>query len=116
MMSGDSPAPVEAEAVTFGRPSEWVVARPAESMVTRLLSDEPQATSLVRSWVLPSLNVPVAVNCCWEPSVTLGLEGVTRREDSVGGVFVPEVQPTRPSAVNTKARRIAGEKQSNRFL
>jgi hypothetical protein len=47
----------------------------------------------------------------------LGLEGVTRREDSVGGgVFIPEVQPPRPSAVNTKSRRIAGKKQSNRFL
>jgi hypothetical protein len=64
--------------------------------------------------VLPSLNVPVAVNCCCEPSATLGLAGVTCREDNVGD-FVPEVQLPKPNAVNVKAKRIAGKEQSNRI-
>src|SRR6266446_9856285 len=102
------PTPVSPEAVICGRPKEWVVARPAESIVTMLSADELHLTVLVRSWVLPSLNVPVAVNCCWAPSATLGLAGVTCREDNVGD-FVPEVQPPKPNAVNVNAKRIAGK-------
>src|SRR6266849_9955361 len=106
MTSAAVPTPVSPEAVICGSPKEWVVARPAESIVTMLLSDELHLTVLVRSWVLPSLNVPVAVNCC-EPSATLGLAGVTFREDNAGGgVFVPE-QPPKPNAVNRKAIGIA---------
>src|SRR5260370_1451015 len=105
------PTPVSPEAVICGRPKEWVVARPAESIVTMLLSDELHLTLLVRSWVLPSLKVPVAVNCCCEPSATLALAGVTCREDNVRDF--PEVQPPKPNAVN--ATRIAGKEQSNRI-
>src|SRR6266851_7534636 len=108
------PTPVSPEAVICGRPKEWVVARPAESIVTMLLSDELHLTLLVRSWVLPLLNVPVAVNCCWEPSVTLALAGVTCREDNVSRD--PEVQPPKPNVVSVSARRIARNEQSNRTL
>src|SRR6266481_4606804 len=91
------PTPVSPEAVICGRPKEWVVARPAESIVTMLLSDELHLTLLVTSWVLASLNVPVAVNCCWEPSVTLALAGVTFREDNVVGGL--QLQPPYPNVV-----------------
>src|SRR6266446_679018 len=108
------PAPVSPEAVICGRPKEWVVARPAESIVTMLLSDELHLTLLVTCWVLASVNVPVAVNCFWEPSVTLALAGVTFREDNVAGG--PELQPPKPNVVSVSARRIARNEQSNRTL
>src|ERR1700674_3819390 len=114
MMSAAVPTPVSPEAVITGRPKARVVARPAESIVTMLLSDELHLTVLVRSWVLPSLNVPVAVNCCCEPSATLGLAGVTFREDNASRD--PEVQPPKPNVVSVSARRIARNEQSNRTL
>jgi hypothetical protein len=60
--------------------------------------------------------VPVAVNCCCEPSATLGLAGVTWREDNVGVDFIPEVQPPKPNAMNVNAKRIARNELSNRTL
>lgn len=41
----------------------WARASPLELTVATPVSDELQVTRLVRSWVLPSLNVPAAVNC-----------------------------------------------------
>src|SRR5260370_24172318 len=105
------PTPVSPEAVICGRPKEWVVARPAESIVTMLLSDELHLTLLVRSWVLPSLKVPVAVNCCCEPSATLALAGVTSREDNVRDF--PPGQPPKTKAV--KAKRNAGERTAKQI-
>jgi len=81
-----------------------------------LLSDELHRTVLVRSWVLPSLNVPVAVNCCCEPSAMLGLAGETCMETSVGGgVFMPELQPHKPNDTNTKAIRMTGMRNGIEF-
>jgi hypothetical protein len=39
------------------------VANPAVLMVATVVAEELQVAVLVRFWVLPSLNVPVAVNC-----------------------------------------------------
>ena len=44
-------------------PAPCVVARPAPLMVATPLSDEDQLTLEVRFCVVPSLKLPVAVNC-----------------------------------------------------
>ena len=44
-------------------PAATVVARPALLIVATEVLDELQATVVVISWVVPSKNVPVAVNC-----------------------------------------------------
>ena len=40
-----------------------VEAKPVDAIVATATFDELQATELVRFWVVPSVNVPVAVNC-----------------------------------------------------
>jgi hypothetical protein len=46
-------------------------------IVARVVSDELQFTEAVSSWVLPSLKVAVAVNCCVAPTEIDGLVGET---------------------------------------
>jgi hypothetical protein len=58
-------------------PVPTAVARPAASIVTRDGKDEVHATDDVRFCVVPSVNEPVAVNCCLRPFGTVGLKGVT---------------------------------------
>jgi hypothetical protein len=48
-----------------------------------------QAAVLVRSRVLPSVYVPVALSCCTAPSGKVALAGVIAMETSVAGVPVP---------------------------
>jgi hypothetical protein len=48
-----------------------------------------QVTVLVRSCVLPSLNVPVAFSCCVLPSANDGFAGSTAIDDSTAAVPVP---------------------------
>ncbi len=43
--------------------------------------------------MLPSENVPVAVNCCWPPGATLEVDGVTAIEIATGGVTVALAVP-----------------------
>lgn len=43
--------------------------------------------------MLPSLNVPVAVNCCVNPLAIEGLAGVTLMDVSVAAVTVRVVEP-----------------------
>jgi hypothetical protein len=43
--------------------------------------------------MLPSVNVPVAVNCWVFPSETDGSAGVTARETSAGALTVKVVEP-----------------------
>jgi hypothetical protein len=44
-------------------PAATPVARPELPIVATALLSEPHTTQLVRSWLEPSLKVPVAVNC-----------------------------------------------------
>jgi hypothetical protein len=59
--------------------------------------DEVQVTEMVISRVVPSENVPVAVNCWVAPTDRLGLDGVTAMEDRVAEftvtVVLPEIVP-----------------------
>jgi hypothetical protein len=55
--------------------------------------EELQLTLAVRSWILPSANVPVAVNGCVSPSGTEGMAGVTAMETSADRLTVSVVEP-----------------------
>src|SRR5580765_4337287 len=74
------------------------VARPWVPLVLLIVatpvSDEAHVTDVVRFWVLPSLKVPVAVNC-WVPLMPIeGFGGVTANDCNVGGgVTVSTVEP-----------------------
>ena len=55
---------------------------------------EPQSTVFVMFWLLPSVNVPVAVNCCVMPSGIEGIAGVMAIETNAAGVTFTVVEPT----------------------
>jgi hypothetical protein len=63
--------------------------KPAADTLATVLADELQATEFVRSCVLPSVYVPVAVSCRGTPAATDGLPGVIAIETSVAGFPVP---------------------------
>ena len=73
-------------------PCPTLVARPwlpaALLIVATLAMLDAQVTEPVRFCVLPLVNVPVAANCCVEPSVIEGLDGVTATDTRVGAVIV----------------------------
>src|SRR2546422_229612 len=77
-------------------------------MVALLGSDDVQAAELVMSCVEPSLNLPIASNCCVAPRVIDGLLALTVIEVSVGVELPEDVafllprQPLRLPASNAK--------------
>jgi hypothetical protein len=77
-------------------PAEMAVARPVEAMVATEGVADDQTTLLVRFWVLPSLNVPVAVNCCVAFLITAGLAGVTTRDFNVAATTVKDIEDVKP--------------------
>ena len=84
-------------AVTVVVPTATLVARPSvPAALLTVATDglvELHVTDAVRSWLEPSLNVPVAVNGCVVPSPIEGSAGVTSMEVSTGGVTVSVVDP-----------------------
>jgi len=76
-------------------------AKPAPLIVATAVFVELQVTELVRFCVLPSLYVPVAVNCWLIPLATDGVTGVTAIEANTGGVTVRVVDPLMPPDVAT---------------
>jgi hypothetical protein len=64
-------------AVMLVVPAATVLAAPAEVTVATAVADDVQLTELVRSLLLPSLYLPVAVNCCPRPNATDALAGET---------------------------------------
>jgi hypothetical protein len=79
-------------ALMFALPTATAVARPALMVATAVLVEAQEAV-LVRFCVLPSLYVPVAVNCWMEAWTIEGLAGVTPTETSVAGVTVKLAEP-----------------------
>src|SRR5438034_7694532 len=74
------------------------LAKPLLLMVATDVLEEVQPTERVRTCVLPSLKVPVAVNCCVVPLAIDGFAGVTTIDDSTA-VTVNVVEPmTGPKA------------------
>ena len=70
-------------------PAPAEVARPALSMGATVVSEDVQVTDEVRSCVLPSEYVPVAVNCCVAPRVMLESAGAIVRETRTGDAPLP---------------------------
>jgi hypothetical protein len=69
-------------------PAPTVVARPVESMVAVAVDELDHTTELLKSCVVPSPYVPVALNCCVLPSATDGFDGPTAIDDKVAVVIV----------------------------
>src|SRR5580692_1928170 len=74
-----------------------VLASPPAVMVATLTSEDVQVTCAVRSSVVPSLKVPVAVNCWVPPSDMLGSGGATVMELRVASVTVNIADPGNPA-------------------
>jgi hypothetical protein len=74
-------------------PTPAPVARPAALIVAVVVVPDDHVTLDVRFCVLPSLNVPVAVNCWVAPLVIDGFAGVTAIDCSVAAVTVSTVDP-----------------------
>jgi hypothetical protein len=68
-------------------------AAPAELTLAIADADELHAAVLVRFCVLPSLYVPMAVNCCVSPASIEALAGVTLTEARTGEVTVSIAAP-----------------------
>jgi hypothetical protein len=80
-------------AVIVEVPTPAPLARPDALIVAVVVVPDDQVTVDVRFWVVPSLNVPVAVNCCVVPLVIEGFAGVTAIDCSVAAVTVSNVDP-----------------------
>jgi len=80
-------------ALTFVVPCPRLVASPALLMFAVEGSSTVQDTVDVRSRLLPSVKVPIAVNCCVVPNGIDGVPGVTAMETRVAGVTVNVVLP-----------------------
>jgi hypothetical protein len=74
------------------------VITPLGSGVAILSDDEVQLNKgAVRTWVIPSEKVPVAVSCTLVPLAIEGLVGVTTIEVRTAGVTVAVVVPDTPA-------------------
>ncbi len=83
-------------AVMIVPPPPTAMARPL-LLIVATDAFELQVTCVVISWLVPSENAPVAVNCRMTPAGRLGLPGVTDKEVKVAEVTVrvllPEILP-----------------------
>jgi len=87
-------AVVEPElAVMVAVPTPVPVANPLPATVATVIEDEPHVTELVRVCVLPSLYVPVAVNCWLVPFAIVVLEGTIDMETRTGAVTATLAEP-----------------------
>jgi hypothetical protein len=80
-------------------PAVRAVARPLLSIVATVVSDEFQVTNLVISPPGATGNVPMAVNCWVDPTVRIGLSGVTVMEV---GCSIPSPHVFRDTARNPR--------------
>ena len=89
-------------------PALIALSSPAALITATPIAEELQVTVPVRFCVLPSLYVPVAVNCYVAPTATGGFAGVTAMETSAGGPTVAVVEPhTEPAQALTVAEPAA---------
>ena len=74
-------------------PSPTAVAKPETLMVATVVAELAQVAVAMRSWVVLSLKVPVAVNRCMSPMAREIEEGVTVMDTSSTDVTVRTVDP-----------------------
>jgi hypothetical protein len=80
-------------AATLVLPTATLVASPCALTVAMVVSAVLQVTAFVRFRVLPSLYVPVAVNCCVVPSAIEALAGLIEIDVRTAGVTVNVAEP-----------------------
>jgi hypothetical protein len=80
--------PVDAAVMTVV-PGFTPVAIPVAAIVAAFGAEDAQVTPVDRVWLVPSLNVPVAVNCCVAPDAIDAPAGVTTIDCNVAAVPVP---------------------------
>src|SRR5277367_2922209 len=80
-------------AVMVEVPTPAPEAKPTALIVAVAVVPDDQVTLDVRFCVEPSLNVPMAVNCCVAPLVIEGFAGVTAIDCNVAAVTVSKVEP-----------------------
>ena len=80
-------------ALMFAAPCCTLVAKPVLAMVAIDCVSELQVAVDVRSCVVPSVNDPVAVNCCVVPRAIDGFAGVTAMDTSAAALTVKTVLP-----------------------
>jgi hypothetical protein len=71
----------------------------AVSMVATVLVSDVQVTDDVRSCFVPSVYVPVAINCFFVPRAIVGLAGVTSMDTSLAAVTVKCAVPEMTGSV-----------------
>ena len=80
-------------AVIVEVPTATPCASPVVLTVATGLADDFHVAEAVRSCVLPSLRVPVAVNCCERPAAIVAVAGETAIETRTGAVTVSTADP-----------------------
>jgi len=82
-------------AVTVTEPRPLPVNTPAEEITAEPVPEEAHATAVVRSFVVPSLYVPVAVSWIVRPAATEGADEAILRDFRTGELplFPPEFEP-----------------------
>src|SRR5579862_1172810 len=107
MVAAVEPCTVFKAALTVTCPAATGVRRPELLMVATLAVETPHLTLVVRSFELPSLYEPVALNCCVAPAEMTALPGVTEIEVRdgvvVGGWFVVKLPPPQATKFNVKS-------------
>jgi len=102
-------------AVMMMEPTAAPVAIPFVPTNATLALEDVHCTEVVRLLELPSLNLPVAVNCWLVPTATDVEVGVTVSAVSVGG-FPPEPELDPPPQATSAARNIATIKAYASFM
>jgi len=95
-VSAADPLIVPKLAVTVALPCVTPVARPSALIVAMEVAEDNHVHVLVRFCVLPSLYVPVAVNCWASPAGTDTVEGINEIETNTGET-VSVADPFTPS-------------------
>lgn len=93
------PLTPEYVAAMVAEPGALLVTKPMLETAAALVFDEFQVAKLVRSLVLPSVKVPVAVSCTVVPSARDALAGETASEARTGAVTVRVALPLTPEYV-----------------
>jgi hypothetical protein len=89
----------ETSAVPIATPVVLPAVAPEAATVSTVTSDEPQSTLPVRSLVVPSENVPVAVTCAHSPTGMDSETGSSWMATSVADVAVTVALPLLPERV-----------------
>jgi hypothetical protein len=80
-------------AVIVAVPIPALLASPVLLIVAVLNVSLDHVTVLVKSCVLPSVKLPLALNCCIVPSASIGVAGVIPSDTSAAEVTVSVVDP-----------------------